>query len=78
LYQVLVAFKEFKAYKVELVYKVLVDYREPLVLVLRVRQEPREQRALELKVYKDVKEQLEQVPKAQQVPRVFRAYKAVA
>jgi hypothetical protein len=79
LYQVLVAFKEFKVYKVELVYKVLVDYREFKV--------PRE-----LKVFKDVRVQLELVPKelqvakvqlvqvlkAQQVPKVFRAYRVVA
>jgi hypothetical protein len=73
-----VAFKEFKAYKVELEYRVLVDYKEPLVLVAKVQQVPREQRVLELKVFKDVKVQLEQVPKAQQVRKVFKAYKVVA
>jgi hypothetical protein len=57
LYQVLVAFKEFKVYKVELVYRVLVDYREFKV--------PRE-----LKEFKDVRVQLELVPKELQVAKV--------
>jgi hypothetical protein len=79
LYQVLVAgYKERKAYKVELEYRVLVDYKALLVQELKALLVPKEPLEQVHRASKDAKAQQVLVPKELLVPKVFKVYRVVA